>query len=64
MRDPKRIDDFCNKFAEMWKKEVPDWRFGQLICNMFGNFGVDSFFLEEDNMLKKIEDYFNQIKGD
>ena len=26
VRDPKRIDKFCWRLAEAWKK-VPDWRF-------------------------------------
>ena len=53
MRDINRIDKFCNDFAELWKK-VPDWRFGQLICNTFGYLGGDPFFIEEDEMIKKL----------
>ena len=30
MRDPKRIDDFCDRLKAVWHT-VPDWRFGQLM---------------------------------
>ena len=54
MRDPARIYKFCNKLAECWSK-VPDWRFGQLICNVWGEElnGMDPFFPEDDNNERK-----------
>ena len=58
MRDPKRIYEFCNKLASIWASEVPDWRFGQLICNVFSEFKHDPFFYEEDEMIKLFEKYF------
>ena len=58
MRDPKRIYDFCNKLAAIWATECPDWRFGQLICNVFGTYKRDPWWLEEAEMLKWFEDYF------
>jgi hypothetical protein len=58
MRDPKRIDDFCKTLATIWKTECPDWRFGQLICNVLGTCKRDPFFYEEDEMMKVFEDYF------
>lgn len=63
MRSPERIDKFCSKLAEYWK-EVPDWRFGQLVCNVLGTCKRDPFFYEEDEMLKIFEDYFFPIKED
>ena len=63
MRNPERIDKFCSKLAEYWK-EVPDWRFGQLICNVLGTCKRDPFFYEEDEMLKIFEDYFFPVKED
>lgn len=63
MRNPERIDKFCSKLAEYWK-EVPDWRFGQLICNVLGTCKQDPFFYEEDEMLKIFEDYFFPVKED
>lgn len=59
MRDPKRIKKFCDELAEIWEKNVPDWRFGQFICNTFGNLGVDPFFPEEDEMIEKLRSMFN-----
>lgn len=59
MRDPKRIHKFCGRLAKAWMM-LPDWRFGQLMCNMLGEMasgGRDPFFPEEDEMIKFIEDY-------
>jgi hypothetical protein len=33
MRDIERIDKFLAKVGEIWKRECPDWRFGQLLYN-------------------------------
>lgn len=58
MRDPKRIDKFCWRLAEAWKK-VPDWRFGQLMSNILGEYysqtRVDPFFVEDDEFIEFIE---------
>ena len=60
MRDPARIEKFCRVLAETWRR-VPDWRFGQLISNMLGDFvastGKDIFFPEDDEMLAFIREY-------
>lgn len=60
MRNPDRIDKFCNELAQIWKSNVPDWRFGQLICNVFGTLNEDPFFPEEDRMIKIFKDYFSK----
>lgn len=60
MRNPDRIDKFCNELAQIWKSNVPDWRFGQLICNVFGTLNEDPFFPEEDRMIKIFKDYFGK----
>lgn len=57
MRDPKRIDKFCNELATIWK-EVPDWRFGQLMVNVLSTCNRDPFFYEEDEMMELFKDYF------
>lgn len=63
MRDPKRIREFCNQLAREWRK-VPDWRFGQLILNVLGDIqaqtGKDLFFMEDDEMMEAIQEYFNR----
>jgi hypothetical protein len=63
MRNPDRIDEFCSELAELWKTSAPDWRFGQLICNAFGQIYKDPFFIEEDEMLKYLKAYFGDENG-
>lgn len=60
MRNPERIKEFCNELAEIWETNVPQWRFGQLICNVFGTLNEDPFFPEEDKMIKIFKDYFSR----
>ena len=61
MRDIKRIRKFCNELADIWEENTVDWRFCQLICNVFGQMaaeGRDPFFPEEDEMIKYFRNYF------
>ena len=62
MRDIKRIRKFCNRLAAAWEK-VPDWRFGQLMCNILGSMGKDPFFPEDDEMIEFIEEYVGIDNG-
>ena len=65
MRDPKRIDKFCDLLKEIWKR-VPDWRFGQLISNLGRQleWTPGGFFYAEDeefmNELARILTKFNE----
>ena len=62
MRNPNRIYDFCIQLANIWEKNVPQWRFGQLICNVFGEMsadGRDPFFPEEDEMIEYFKEFFS-----
>ena len=65
MRDPKRIDKFCDLLKETWKR-VPDWRFGQLISNLGRQleWTPGGFFYAEDeefmNELARILAKFNE----
>ena len=59
MRDINRIDKFCAELVKYWK-QVPDWRFGQLIVNVLGTCKRDPFFYEEEEMLKIFEDFFKK----
>lgn len=63
MRDPKRIRKFCNRLATVWEC-VPDWRFGQLMSNMLGQYvhetKRDIFFPEDDELIKFFESYVNK----
>lgn len=59
MRNPDRIDEFCERLAKAWKN-FPDWRFGQLMVNVLSEMmaqGRDPFFPEEDEMIRFIEEY-------
>ena len=65
MRNPDRIYPFCNRLAAAWM-ELPDWRFGQLMCNLLGDMagnGRDPFFPEEDEMIDYIEQYIARVIG-
>ena len=60
MRDINRIRPFLDELEQMWLK-VPDWRFGQLISNVFTIFdGHDNaiFNCEDDKMLEIFKNYF------
>ena len=63
MRDPARIDKFCAQLAKTWHR-VPDWRFGQLMSNMLGDFcaktRMDIFYPEDDTLLEFIKDYMKE----
>ena len=63
MRDKKRIKKFCDELATIWENECPDFRFGQMICNIFNDMVTsekrDPFFPEEDEMISYIKNYFN-----
>lgn len=60
MRDPKRISKFCDKLAAVWAC-VPDWRFGQLISNVLGEYvhetKRDIFFPEDDELIEFFEKF-------
>lgn len=62
MRNPKRIDEVLNAIKENWEK-VPDWRLGQLICNMQRAAGDDLFYVEDDEFADMIEEYVSIIIG-
>lgn len=65
MRDPSRIRKFCNRLATAWEL-LPDWRFGQLISNIFRQMKSDNkdpFFPEDDSMIEYIEQYIEKYTG-
>lgn len=60
MRDPKRIDEFCEILKKVWHK-VPDWRFGQLIEVLKRAIQkTDIFYIEDDTMLDLLKVYFEE----
>lgn len=65
MRDAKRIRRFVICLQAAWEL-IPDWRFGQLISNIFGQMkgeGKDPFFVEDDSMIEYIEKYIEKYTG-
>jgi len=65
MRDPNRIYGYCNRLMTIWSK-VPDWRFGQLMMNLLGEFsgqtGKDPFFPEDEELFEFFEQFFQEQK--
>ena len=59
MRDVNRIDKFLKELGDLWK-EVPDWRFMQLICNLQSEIGTDGFYLEENDVIKRLKEYMGK----
>lgn len=54
MRDPNRIEKYITLLQEIWK-QYPDWRFGQLICNI--NKEIDNpklFYIEDEVLFKNV----------
>ena len=64
MRDINRLDKFYDELKEFHKKNFPDWRFGQLIVNVFTEWQAktnrDVFFPEEDEMIQIFRDYIEE----
>lgn len=58
MRNKNRIDPFLNQIGKLWKENCPDWRFGQLIENVFGSSEYLIWFVEERTMLDIFKKYF------
>ena len=58
MRDITRIPRTLEILEHYWLK-VPDWRLGQLIENLKDFSGKpDLFYVEDDELIKIIEDFF------
>lgn len=58
MRDINRIDEVLAALKENWEK-VPDWRLGQLLCNLQSAAGDDLFYVEDAKFIELLEEYFN-----
>lgn len=57
MRKPERLYAFYNKLCALHIEAVPDWRFGQLLVNFLQDCKEDPFYWEEDEFLKRFEEY-------
>lgn len=67
MRDVNRIDPLMTRLAECWK-EVPNWRLGQFMINALSETlsktDRDPFYIEDDELIEKIEQLFKEKKND
>ena len=63
LRSSNRIKPFCNDLAKIWSK-LPDLRFGQLTYNLAmyvkQTYGKDIFYIEDEELLKLLEEYSNR----
>ena len=67
MRDANRLDGFYNKLRSVHMEHFPDWRFGQLVCNLERwikeNKKIDDiFYIEEIPMLYYLNEFVEDIK--
>lgn len=62
MRDINRIDKVLSDLGKIWK-QVPDWRFLQLITNFQSAYGSDGFYLEDDSFIELLNKYMEFLKG-
>jgi hypothetical protein len=62
MRETNRLYKFYDEVRRIHMQYVPDWRFGQLICNVFGTIGT-FFYMEEDDALQRLREYFGEISS-
>lgn len=60
MRNEKRIERILDILNSIWHL-VPDWRFLQLILNIFPlDRNPSLFYLEDDSVLEKLESTLNE----
>lgn len=67
MRNISRITPFMMQINELWIKEFPDLRFGQLMYNFstwLAQEGIDWFYLEEPEFLELFRDYVKRNSND
>ena len=68
MRDPNRIDYYCDELAEVWHK-VPDWRLGQLIVNIITAYSnkhndIDPFYVEDADFMKFVREFIKETTNE
>lgn len=64
MRDVNRLYKFYDELRDIHMTYFPDWRFGQMIINVLGDWQAknkrDIFFLEEDEMIQIFHNYVKE----
>ena len=67
MRDPHRIDYYCNELAALWHK-VPDWRMSQFMINIMlayqNKHGNDAFYAEDADFMKFIREFIKEATNE
>lgn len=61
MRDPQRISAIVKRLEELWE-EFPDLRLAQLIVNFQGYMGSDLYYMDDDDFIEQLEDYYHSLK--
>lgn len=59
MRNKNRIKPFLERLEKVWN-EVPDWRFGQLMCNVLNSMPIDPFHIEDKEMIEYFENFLKE----
>ena len=62
MRDPKRIYVTADELVHCWLK-CPDLRLGQIVSNVMHGCETDLFYIEDDELMEKIKNYFKEFKN-
>ena len=64
-RDINRIEPFMQELTKIWKEYAPDWRFTQLIENIWESLSEENipFYMEDDKLLDKIKKYFYEERN-
>ena len=60
MTKEEKIDLIAN-FASLWLKRVPELRFMQLICTFQVWLGQDTFYLPDEQLIEKFEEFLNYL---
>ena len=63
MRNPDRIPQVLEEIEQLWRQH-PDWRLGQLICNLAAWADPDAaspYDLEDDELVAEIERHMSQL---
>ncbi len=60
MRSPFRIYDFVDKLVHAWIR-YPDLRLGQLISNALHGCGTDLFYMEDEDLIKRVIKYLDKV---
>lgn len=49
---------FLEKLGEVWEEQCPNWRFGQMICNLQDAANNDLFYYSEEDFERLVNEYF------